>query len=249
MKIGNYWVYKTQHEQLDGSSLSTFDTLRIERDTIIGENSFSILEGTKFGLDFRAILAAAILPIVFVASIWLVKLSEILFDLKYVKYGTLPGKFDGIKGILISPLIHSDLHHIISNTIPLLLLGIIIAYFYKNSAPKVFLLAYFLPSIFVWLFARSSYHIGSSGIIYTFVTFLFFSGIFRRNPKSIILAIFVAVIYGSLLDGIIPLENGISWETHLFGAVTGLLAAIFFRNYESPQILESTDLQVEKEQV
>ena len=90
-------------------------------------------------------------------------------------------------------------------------------------------MVYFIPGILVWFLGRESFHIGSSGLVYGYVTFLFFSGLIRRDNRSIALALIVTFLYGSLIWGVLPLSREISWEYHLFGALTGIYAAIIFR--------------------
>jgi membrane associated rhomboid family serine protease len=141
----------------------------------------------------------------------------------------LPRKLHGLIGIITAPLIHSGFSHLTSNSLPLLLLGIGILYSYPKSAVKVLSLIYIVPGIFVWFFARPAYHIGASGLIYGFVSFLFFSGIIRRDTRSIALALIVTFLYGSIIWGIIPQNSGISWEYHLFGSLTGIACSIIFR--------------------
>ena len=82
----------------------------------------------------------------------------------------------------------------------------------------------------VWLFARNLFHIGSSGLIYGMASFLFFSGLVRREFKSTLVAVGVALAYGGLIWGVLPSIPGISWESHLFGAVVGAGSAFYFRD-------------------
>ncbi|MCH8170628.1 MAG: rhomboid family intramembrane serine protease [Bacteroidetes bacterium] len=170
-----------------------------------------------------------IFPLSFLILLWLIQFAQYLFLLKLVKYGLLPQTTKGLTGIFTAPLIHSGFNHIISNSIPLLFLGSGIFYFYKEAAYKVFFMVYFIPGILVWFLGRESFHIGSSGLVYGYVTFLFFSGLIRRDNRSIALALIVTFLYGSLIWGVLPLSREISWEYHLFGALTGIYAAIIFR--------------------
>lgn len=168
-------------------------------------------------------------PLLFIIFIWIIQLVQVFTGLDFARYGLLPHTTKGLIGIITAPLIHSNFNHIISNTIPLLLLGSGIFYFYKDVAHKMFFMVFLIPGILVWFLGRSSYHIGSSGIVYGFVTFVFFSGLIRRDNRSIALALIVTFLYGSLIWGILPLSRDISWEYHLFGALTGIYAAIIFR--------------------
>jgi membrane associated rhomboid family serine protease len=146
----------------------------------------------------------------------------------------LPRNLVGLLGILTSPLIHADFSHLISNTIPLIILGWIIFSFYPKLSYLLFVFIYLLTGLLVWIFARQVFHIGASGIVYGFVSFLFFSGIFRRDNTSIALALVITFLYGGLVWGMIPGWEGISWESHLFGAITGLVAAYLFRKIDPP---------------
>lgn len=168
-------------------------------------------------------------PLSFLVLLWLIQFAQYLFSFNLIEYGLLPQTAKGLIGIFTAPLIHSGFSHIFSNSIPLLFLGAGIFYFYKEAAYKVFFMVYLIPGIFVWFFGRESYHIGSSGIVYGFVTFLFFSGLIRRDNRSIALALIVTFLYGGLIWGVLPLDRKISWEYHLFGALTGIYAAIIFR--------------------
>lgn len=177
----------------------------------------------------RKLLSSILFPVCFIILLWVIKTSELIFSVSFSHFGLLPRKLSGLTGIITAPLIHSNFSHLFSNTFPLLLLGIGILYFYPKSAFKVFSYVYIIPGIFVWLLGRPAYHLGASGLIYGFVSFLFFSGIIRRDTRSIALALIVTFLYGSIIWGVIPQDSGISWEYHLFGALTGIVCAIFFR--------------------
>lgn len=174
-------------------------------------------------------------PLLFPVVLWAVHLISLLFNDDLSKLGLLPRNFLGLLGILTSPLIHADFSHLISNTIPLIVLGYIIFYFYPKVSYMLFIFIYLVTGLLVWIFARQVFHIGASGIVYGFVSFLFFSGIFRRDNTSIALALVITFLYGGLVWGMIPGWKGISWESHLFGAITGLTAAYLFRKIDPPK--------------
>jgi membrane associated rhomboid family serine protease len=166
----------------------------------------------------------------FVVVLWLVKIFEEYTLIDLTMLGVYPRKVSGLIGIITSPLIHANFSHLISNSIPLLVLMIFLFYAYTNSSFKVFFSVYFLSNILVWVFAREAYHIGASGIVYGLVTFLFFVGVFRRDTKSIGLSLLVIFMYGGLVWGILPTDPTISFEAHLSGAIVGLVAALVWRN-------------------
>lgn len=170
-----------------------------------------------------------IIPLSFALLIWLIKIFEYSSNIQFVKWGIYPMKLSGLKGVLTAPLLHGSFDHLLSNTFPLIILSSGIIYFYKNAAKNTILIIYFGTNILVWLFARQAYHIGSSGLIYGFVTFLFFSGVIRRDRRSTALALLVTFLYGSLVWGVLPLQNSSSWESHIFGSVTGIICAFIFR--------------------
>ena len=170
-----------------------------------------------------------LIPVIFVLIIWTIKIIETVTGVSFVTFGVNPGSMSGLVGILTFPLIHGSWEHLLSNTLPVMFLSIGILYFYKSSAVKVLLMAYFIPGICVWLFGRESFHVGASAVIYALAAYLFFSGIIKRDKRAITLALIVTFLYGGLVWGVLPLKKGISWEGHLFGALTGIAAAIIFR--------------------
>jgi len=181
------------------------------------------------------------IPLSFIALLWLIQIVQFIFHISFVRLGLLPRTLTGLLGIITAPLIHAGFGHLFSNTLPLLFLGTGILYFYPKSGMKVFVLVYLVPGIFVWLLARSAYHIGASGMVYGLVTFLFFSGIIRRDTRSIALALIVTFLYGSIIWGVIPQNDGISWEYHLFGSLTGIYCAFIYRKSDPYKIYEWED--------
>lgn len=164
-----------------------------------------------------------------VLVLWFVHFIKISTNIPLGSYGVFPREWSGIKGIFLSPLIHGDFQHLISNSIPLLVLTTILGYFYRKVAMPVFILIYLMTGIAVWLFARRSIHIGASGVVYGLLSFIFWSGVFRRNLRSIVLALVVTILYSGYFAGIIPTKEGISWESHLFGAISGIIMAFLVK--------------------
>ena len=168
-------------------------------------------------------------PFLFLFIITSVEIVGYLFNVNFVQLGILPRKLFGLIGILTAPLIHSNLEHLYSNAIPLFVLGTSIFYFYPISSKRVVVIIYFITNILVWIFARESYHIGASGIVYGLFSFLFFSGVFRKDKRAITLSVLTIFIYGGMVYGMFPTKEGVSWESHLFGFITGIFTAYFFR--------------------
>lgn len=172
------------------------------------------------------------MPLIFPIILWIIHFTTELGNYSLNNFAVLPRNFSGLPGILTSPLIHGDFSHLFSNTIPLVILGTGLFYFYPNAAFKALAIIYLVSNTLVWFLAREVFHIGASGIIYGFVSFFFFSGVFRRDNKSIALALLVTVLYGSLIWGVFPGSQGVSWESHLFGAISGVLAAYTLRKID-----------------
>lgn len=132
------------------------------------------------------------------------------------------------------PLIHdkNDLNHLLNNSIAFLVLSTLLVYAYRRLALPVILSSWIFGGFFLWIFAEnhSAYHIGISGLIYALVSFLFFSGAFRRYFPLQALSLLVVFLYGSTLWGIFPIEPKISWEGHLSGFLSGIVLAYIFRN-------------------
>ena len=182
--------------------------------------------------------------------IWSVKILEIVFDYDFTEYGVLPRKFNGLTGILFSPLIHSDVNHLLNNSLPVIILCLLIFNFYSQIAKKIFIYLYFISGLWLWCIGRESFHIGASGLIYAMASFLFFSGILRKNSQLSAVALLVIFIYGGLFWGLFPIHKNVSWEGHLTGFIAGILVSFIFRkdgpkrkkyNWEIEEDLEVND--------
>ncbi len=195
----------------------------------------------------KKLLSSIMIPLSFILLLWLIQLAQKLLSVNFIMLGLYPRRISGLIGIITAPLIHAGYAHLFSNTLPLLFLGTGMMFFYPESALKIFGLVYFVPGIFVWLFARPAYHIGASGMVYGFVSFLFFSGLIRRDTRSIALALIVTFLYGSIIWGILPVNNGISWEYHLFGSLTGIACAFIYRKSDIYKKYEWEDEEDEED--
>jgi len=182
----------------------------------------------------RKLFFSMIYPALFVVLICLIKAIEILFDYDFGVFGILPRNLEGLRGVLLAPLIHANLEHLVNNSIPLLLLGTALFYFYRSLAFRIFLLSYFLSSLYTWISARYNYHIGASGLVYSLFSFLLISGFIRRHLQLIAISFLVAFFYGSLVWGIMPWDHKISWEGHFWGFMVGAILSVFYRK-KGPQ--------------
>jgi len=173
-------------------------------------------------------------PFLFVVLLWIIKGVEVQVDLDFSSYGILPGKVSGLRGILFSPFIHGDFNHLINNSFPLLILGTALFYFYRSIAFRIVFWSYLLAGFYTWIAARQSYHIGASGLVYALFGFILISGFIRRHIPLIAISFLVVFLYGSLIWGIFPLDQKVSWEGHFWGLFVGLILALYYRK-QGPQ--------------
>jgi len=177
-------------------------------------------------------------PIGFIVLMWVAHIIKIVGGFNWDIYGVHPREADGLAGILASPLLHSGFKHLSSNTIPLFLMFTLIMLFYPKVSKISFVAIYILTGVAVWFFGRSVYHIGASGVVYGLISFVFWSGIFRKNFKSVILSIVIIFLYSGYIAGVFPGKPGISWESHLLGALVGVLVAFVVRKVKEEHEIE-----------
>ncbi len=163
-----------------------------------------------------------------VLVMWVFKLTEFYLEFDFRTLGVFPKKTEGLKGIFFSPFIHGSFDHLLSNTFPFFLLSTAIFYFYRKMAWRIILFSWFLTNMAVWIGGRYSWHIGASGLVYAFASFLFFAGILNKKRQLISISLLVIFLYGGLIWGIFPGQEGVSWESHLFGFLSGFVFAYFY---------------------
>jgi membrane associated rhomboid family serine protease len=193
------------------------------------------MEESAAATEKRRLLLSMLIPFLVVSFMWLVKITEVLFETDFHFLGIFPGKASSLAGIVTSPFIHSGFRHLFNNTIPLFILGTALFYLYSQVSFRVLLWIMLLTGFAVWITGRPAWHIGASGIVYGMASFLFVSGIIRRYIPLMGLSLLVAFVYGEMVWGIFPgFRMDISWESHMLGAAAGLLLAIWYRA-EGPQ--------------
>jgi len=173
--------------------------------------------------------------LIFIGVLWSVfLLDNILPFVRLNNYGIHPRDVAHLTGIFTSIFLHGDLSHLISNTLPLLLATTALFGNYPKIAQKVFIYSLLITGLLVWSFARSANHIGASGLLYCVLSFIFISGFIRKDMQSVGISIVIAFLYGSLVFGIIPNKEHVSWESHLFGMLSGAFLAWIYRKREIP---------------
>lgn len=172
----------------------------------------------------------------FIAVVWAVFLFDRLVGLDLVRFGLRPREGIGLLGLLTTPLLHGNLGHISSNSLPLFVGGVAMLFLYPNSALRALPVIYVGSAALAWTFARPSLHIGASGLVYGMLAFVFVSGILRRDMRSVGVSLMIWFFYGSMVWGVLPVQQGMSWELHASGMIIGVIMAIVFRNRDLPPL-------------
>jgi membrane associated rhomboid family serine protease len=163
----------------------------------------------------------------FVVIIWLVEFADwLIFDGGLDAYGVRPRTVTGLRGIFFMPFLHRGFGHLLANTIPIIILGWLVMIRRTADLFLVAIVTILVGGLGVWLFGGSnSVHVGASGLIFGFFGFLLARAYFERSRSAIALALVVFLLYGGIIWGVLPGQDGISWQGHLFGFVGGVLAA------------------------
>lgn len=194
------------------------------------------------GMDNKAerkkFLGSLVIPLIIVAMMWVVKTIEWSFGIYLGRFGITPHTARGLIGIFTLPFLHGNWEHLLSNTIPIIVLGTALYYCYPSLANRVMLITYLGSGLLTWCIGDpSTTHIGASALVYGLNLFLITSGFIRGNRMLIVISLIMVFLYGSFIWGMIPslaIPQNISWEGHLSGALIGILLAIFLRK-EGPQ--------------
>ena len=159
------------------------------------------------------------------AVMWVVEIIDLIPGTDLDRWGIRPRQLSGLTGIVAAPFLHAGFGHLIGNTIPFLVLGCIIAASGTQRFVQVTVIVGVFAGVGTWLFGQShSVHIGASGLVFGYLTYLVARGFFQRHVGQIIVGLLVLFFYGSILWGLFP-RPGISWQGHLFGSIGGVVAA------------------------
>lgn len=168
------------------------------------------------------------LSVKFAAVLTLIEVINAFFGHRLNQLGIHPREIIGLPGIILSPLLHSDYVHLVSNLLPLALFMVLVM---QHGIARFWLATLVIVIVgggMVWLLGRGgAIHIGSSGLIFGYFSFLIVAGIRSGDIKLLAIAIAVGFGYGGILLGVLPRQALISWEAHLFGLVAGILAAVW----------------------
>ncbi|MDY6996914.1 MAG: rhomboid family intramembrane serine protease [Actinomycetota bacterium] len=172
----------------------------------------------------------------FVVLLWVIELFDSLTGHQLDRNGIRPLETDGLTGILFAPLLHSNWEHLMANTGPALVLGFLMTLAGLSRFIYATAIIWILGGLGTWLIGNlgaptyhgvvvETNHIGASGLIFGWLTFLILFGFFTRTIWEIVIGVVVLFVYGSILLGVLPGTLGVSWQGHLSGALAGVLAA------------------------
>lgn len=162
----------------------------------------------------------------FVALLYAVELLDAILPGSLDDNGVRPRSLDGLEGVALGPLLHGGWAHLLGNTVPLLVLGFLVGLSGVRTWLQVTAIVWVVGGAAVWLVAApGTVHLGASGLVFGWLSYLVVRGVFSRHLGQIALGMVVLLVYGGLLWGVLPGRPGVSWESHLFGAAAGALAA------------------------
>jgi len=179
--------------------------------------------------DTRRLRIAFTIVMLFALFLWVVKFAEYFGGLDFTQFGIYPRRTGGLAGVLFAPFIHGSFAHLFANTTPIIVIGTMLLYGYPRAAKVLLPVVYLGGGIAVWLFAREAYHIGASGLAFGMLFFVFTIGAIRWERRTIALSLVVFFLYGGMIWGVLPVARDVSFESHLSGALIGIVLAILLR--------------------
>ena len=178
--------------------------------------------------DRRKLRFGLLISALFVALLWWIKAFEIGFAIDLSALGNRPREAWGLLGLFTAPLLHGSFKHLVSNTLPLLILGTLAFSSFPRAATRATPLIWLGSGIAVWLLARGSNHIGASGLNHGLMFLLLTLGLIRRDRVAVATGFIAFFLYGGMLLTVLPREPGVSWEYHLSGALCGVVAGLIW---------------------
>lgn len=161
-----------------------------------------------------------------VALMWIVEVVDVAVDHRLDRYGIEPRDVDGLDGVVAAPFLHVGFGHLLANTIPFVTMGVVIALEGPRRLVLVTVIVALISGFGTWLVASpGTIHVGASGIVFGYATYLIARGVFNRRPTELAVGAAVVLVWGGALLGGLEPQRGISWQGHLFGAIGGIVAA------------------------
>jgi membrane associated rhomboid family serine protease len=162
-----------------------------------------------------------------VGIFWLVViLNQSVFNGRLNAFGIIPQSFIGLRGILFAPFLHGGFYHVLANTTPFVVLGWLVMLRNIKDFYVVSVISALVGGLGTWLVGSPySVHVGASGVIFGYFGYLLSRGYFERSFVAIAISVTIFLTYGGLIWGVLPVQERISWEGHLFGFIGGVIAA------------------------
>jgi membrane associated rhomboid family serine protease len=163
---------------------------------------------------------------VLLAVQWVSEIADTVVRHRLDRLGVEPHTLRGLRGIVFAPFLHAGFGHLLANTVPFGVLGLLIALSGLRRLLGVTAIVTVISGLGMWLLGGTgSVHLGASGVVFGYLTYLLARGFFARRLGQIALGVLVGVVYGGLLWGVLPTDRAVSWQGHLFGAIGGVAAA------------------------
>ncbi len=170
--------------------------------------------------------SALLILFALVALMWVLEVVDVAVDHRLDRYGIEPRDVDGLDGIVAAPFLHVGFGHLLANTVPFVVMGVVIALEGARRLVLVTVIVGLISGLGTWLVAAAgTVHLGASGIVFGYATYLIARGVFNRRGTELAVGAAVALIWGGAIVGGLDPERGISWQGHLFGAIGGVVAA------------------------
>jgi membrane associated rhomboid family serine protease len=147
------------------------------------------------------------------------------------QFSIYPRELSYLAYIFTAPFLHANFAHFVSNVVTLAIFSLLLLQFGGKRFITVSFGLIVITGLLVWMFARTSFHLGASGIIYGYFGYLVLAGFLSKRFFQIIISVVVAFFYGGMIWGVLPSQPYISWESHLFGFIAGLCLAWYLRNH------------------
>ncbi|MDR8407152.1 rhomboid family intramembrane serine protease [Nonomuraea sp. 3-1Str] len=174
-------------------------------------------------------LSALVVMVLILGVMWGVEIVDYLANGSLDQYGIVGWEPEGLVGILFAPFLHVGFGHLMANSLPLLVLGFLAAVRGLGKFLAASALIILIGGLGTWLTSPDIITVGASGLVFGYFGYVVCRGLFDRRVLDIVLGIGVAAAYYSILWGLLPNQQGISWQGHLFGLIGGVVAAWLLR--------------------
>ena len=187
---------------------------------------------------------AVLIMLLLLAGMWMLELLDQLSGNQLDQLGIHAREIDGMPEILTAPFLHAGWDHLISNSLPFLVLGFLVLLSGLARWLVASLIIIVISGLTAWfLTPANTIILGASGLIFGWLTYLLARGLWSRRPAQVVIAVLVLLVYGGLIWGVFPGNAGISWQAHLGGAIAGVLAAWLLHRRASRQAVPAAPIR------